>query len=172
MIKKWIICLSLIGSLFSCKLDDDKWNNKEILFPKEIKFSYAGNDTINFDFSKVKWKFFIYADTTDCMGCKLYLDRWSMLINEIRENKEMKDSVSFIFCLYPKDLEEVKFILNCDLPDYPVCIDINNNVGKLNHFSSDKYFLLNKENKVVLSGNPISSSDISDLYFQKIKNIK
>ncbi len=103
------------------------------------------------------------------MGCKLYLDRWNMLITEIRDNKELKDSISFVFCLFPKDLEDIIFILDCDLPDYPVYIDTNNKIGELNKFTSDMYFLLDKENKVVLSGSPISSTDIFDLYFQKME---
>lgn len=171
-INKRIVFFPLLGLLFSCSLNNKRWENKEILFPKDIVFTYAGKDSTEFDFNKTKWKFFIYADTTNCMGCKLYLDRWNMLIAETKENKELKDSVSFIFCLFPKDLEEIKFILDCDLPDYPVCIDTNNKIGKLNKFSSDMYFLLDKENKVVLSGNPISSTDISDLYFQKLKGVK
>lgn len=172
MIKKGIVFFVLSGLLFSCGLNSNRWHNKEILFPKDIIFSCAESDTINFDFKKTKWKFFIYADTTDCMGCKLYLDRWSELIANVNNNKMLRDSVSFIFCLYPKDLEETKFILDCDLPNYPVFIDINNEIGKLNNFSSDMYFLLDKDNKVVLSGNPISAQEISDMYFQKIKNLQ
>ena len=60
------------------------------------------------------------------MGCKLYLDRWSDLIAKIKADESLSKSVSFAFFLFPNDVEEMKFMLDCDLPDYPVCIDADN----------------------------------------------
>lgn len=40
--------------------------------------------------------------------------------------------------------------------DYPVCIDMDNRMGELNGFTADTYLLLDPENRVVLTGNPIA----------------
>ena len=80
----------------------------------------------------------------------------------------MERSVSFAFFLFPTDVEEMKFMLDCDLPDYPVCIDADNRIGRLNEFSSDKYFLLDEHNRVVLVGNPVSSPQMEKSYWDEI----
>ena len=77
---RWLLWILPLAFFVSCKSNEGQWENKQISFPENIVFTKAGKDTIYFDFDKSKWKFFIYADTTDCMGCKLYLDRWSDLI--------------------------------------------------------------------------------------------
>ena len=92
----------------SCKSNEGQWENKQISFPENIVFTKAGKDTIYFDFDKSKWKFFIYADTTDCMGCKLYLDRWSDLIAKIKADESLSKSVSFAFFLFPNDVKGTK----------------------------------------------------------------
>lgn len=81
----------------------------------------------------------------------------------------LRDSVSFVFFLFPDDLEEMKFMLECDLPDYPVCIDTDNRIGILNNLSSDTYLLLDEKNRVVLTGNPVSGSQIKKSYMDRIK---
>lgn len=164
---KWI--LLLLPVLASCKSSDKRqWENKRISFPENLVFTKAGTDTIPFDFSKSKWKFFIYADTTDCMGCKLYLDRWNTLIAKVKADESLNNLVSFTFFLFPNNVDEMKFIIDCDLPDYPVCIDTDNRIGRLNDFSTDEYFLLDEHNQIVLVGNPVSDPQIEKSYWNKI----
>ncbi len=56
----------------------------------------------------------------------------------------------------------------------PVCIDTEDRFNKLNNFPSDmmfQTFLLNKDNKVVVIGNPIHNLKVRNLYLQKIAGI-
>ena len=165
---KWLLWILPLVFFVSCKSDEDQWKNKQISYPENIVFTQAGKDTISFDFDNSKWTFFIYADTTDCMGCKLYLDRWSDLIAKVKADESLSESVSFVFFLFPNDVEEMKFMLDCDLPDYPVCIDVDNRIGRLNGFFSDKYFLLDEHNRVVLVGNPVSNPLLEKSYWDRI----
>ena len=72
----YILVLSL---LVACKQQKkknvdaiaDRWYEKEILFPEKSVFTRLLTDTTIFDYSKFNMKILIYADTTDCMGCKL-----------------------------------------------------------------------------------------------------
>ena len=105
--------------------------------------------------------------TADCMGCKLYLDRWKMWMEGA--DAPDKDKAMFLFFLYPDDREELQFLLEGDEFEYPVCIDMDNRMGELNGFTADTYLLLDAENHVVLTGNPIADERIKRLYLERIE---
>ncbi|MDR2968690.1 MAG: DUF1573 domain-containing protein, partial [Tannerellaceae bacterium] len=55
--------------------------------------------------------------------------------------------------------------------DFPVCIDLKDELNKLNLFPSDmtfQTFLLDKDNKVAVIGNPVHSLSVKDLYLKQI----
>ena len=55
----------------------------------------------------------------------------------------------------------------------PVCIDSNDELNKLNNFSSDplfQTFLLDKNNRVKVIGNPIHNLKVRDIYINAITN--
>ncbi len=67
--------------------------------------------------------------------------------------------VSFLFYLQPKQsgIRELGYLLRRDRINFPVCIDLNNEIDKINKFSKNpmfRCFLLNKDNKVITIGNP------------------
>ena len=56
--------------------------------------------------------------------------------------------------------------------NHPVCIDEDDAFNRLNHFPSDmsfQTFLLDKDNKVVVIGNPIHNLKLGELYMQIIQ---
>jgi hypothetical protein len=58
---------------------------------------------------------------------------------------------------------------------YPLFLDMNNNIDKLNHFpqqQSYQCFLLDKNNKVLMIGNPALNPKIWDLYKEHISGNK
>ena len=82
--------------------------------------------------------------------------------------------IPFLFFFQPKDNQELRRILKIDNFSLPVCIDTKDRFNKLNHFPSDmmfQTFLLDKDNKVVVIGNPIHNLKVRDLYLQKIAGI-
>ena len=153
------ICLILVLTA-ACRQSDE--TGKEIVFPDK-----AAKDTVPFETNRPVWKIVVYADTADCMGCKLYLDRWKMWMEGA--DAPDKDKAMFLFFLYPDDREELQFLLEGDEFEYPVCIDMDNRMGELNGFTADTYLLLDPENRVVLTGNPIADERTKRLYLERIE---
>lgn len=61
--------------------------------------------------------------------------------------------------------------LRRDAFDRPICIDIDDQLNKLNKFPADmtfQTFLLDKDNKVAVLGNPVHNTAVKDLYLKQI----
>lgn len=79
----------------------------------------------------------------------------------------MPDSINFIFCFQSKSEKELLNILKRDNFNNSVFIDKESKLDSIYHFSRDlnyQCFLLNKENEIVLVGNPALNPQIWDLY--------
>lgn len=171
----FILVICLIGCKQSNKKNNDiapnKWQGKEIIFPKEPIFTCLLTDTIIWDLTQKRRKILTYADTSDCMGCKLQLNKWKEFMTEVN-SVISTDSILFLFFWYPKDMEEIEYLIQSENFSYPVCIDSYDQLNSLNHFSSDVSFLLDENNKVVATGNPVLNVDIKNLYLEKITGRK
>ena len=110
-------------------------------------------------------KIVMYADSTGCTGCKLQLDMWKFYIDDVQ--KVSNGRVSFLFYLQPRSIKELKYLLESEEFDYPVCIEF----AKLNNLNGDYVCLLDKDNRIVLEGHPLQSARIKKKYFDKYLNI-
>lgn len=177
-LRKLIILPLLLFFFFACKERErglshsilNKWNGKEVIFPKKAIFTRLIADTADFCFSKHKMKILVYADTTDCMGCKLQLDKWKDFMMSLKSIS--KDTIPFLFFFYPKDRGEMEYLIQSENFDYPVCIDSDDQLNKLNQFSSDVTFLLDESNRVIAAGNPALDPDAKNLYMEMITGKK
>lgn len=175
---KQIIFSLLFFFIISCKEREkevrnstiDKWSRKEIVFPKNSIFTRLMTDTTSFLFSQHKMKILIYADTTDCMGCKLQLNKWKEFMASVRSIS--KDTIPFLFFFYPKDKGEMEYLIQSENFDYPVCIDSDDQLNKLNQFSSDVTLLLDESNRVIAAGNPALDPDAKNVYMEMITGTK
>ena len=80
--------------------------------------------------------------------------------------------VSVLLFLHSKSEIELLYALKKNGFDYPVCIDENDKLNRLNHFPSDmafQTFLLDKDNKVLAMGTPILNPKIKELYLKIIR---
>jgi hypothetical protein len=178
---KVFIVIILIQFLVSCdnynkkrshKNNASEWIGKTIQFPEKMNFSIYGRDTTFLRFYNSSYKILFFADSTGCTGCKLHLSEWKRLITEVETS--MADKVSFVFCLQPKSSADIVYFLRRERFKYPVMIDKENYMNSLNHFPEqleNQCFLLDKNNKVVLIGNPVYKSAIWELY-KKVINEK
>ena len=120
-------------------------NGKTSKFPF-LKILYLqkpeGYDLFDFDKSKMSSLFMQIQQTAWGINC-IWTDEGDLIAKIKRTIHQANQFHCFRF-LVPNDVEEMKFMLDCDLPDYPVCIDADNRIGRLNEFSSDKYFLLDE----------------------------
>lgn len=173
----YILFLSL--SLFSCNNYSKKqdmieivkdWSGKEIKFPSSFDIStYLKSDNNDLP----DYKILVYIDSVGCSSCKLQLPEWKKFITQLDSITD-KD-IQFIFILHPKEIREVKIQAKLNKFNYPLYFDKNNDFDKLNKFPTDislQTFLLDKNNKVILLGNPIQNPKMKELYINKILNKK
>jgi len=100
-----------------------------------------------------------------CIDCRLKLYHWKRLIKE--SNRLFHERVGFLIYFQPKSLKEIEYILARDGFDYPVFIDMEGKINNLNHFPKEtqyQCFLLDKDNKVLIVGNPEMNPRIWELY--------
>lgn len=173
----YLIILIIIASLSCSKQKSDtellqivkEWYGKEIKFPDRPVFTLYGKDTVDYSIPESTYKVLVYVDSTGCVDCKLQLQKWQELIEYT--NSISNGEIPFLFFFYPKDYKELCQIFKRDLFDMPVCIDFKGELNKLNNFPLLPQFhtlLLDKDNKVVVIGNPVHSTDIRSLYIKKI----
>ncbi|MDE5761855.1 MAG: DUF1573 domain-containing protein [Bacteroides sp.] len=145
------------------------WNGKEVLFPEDLTFTMKGKDTVDFSLSG-KYKILTYVDSIGCISCKLQLGKWKTLMKEM--DVAGKNSVKFLFFFSPEKRRDFLGTLKSEDFDYPVCLDDENRLNKLNHFPSEmafQTFLLDKDNKVLAIGNPIHNPKVKELYLKIIR---
>lgn len=146
-----------------------KWKEKEIYFPNEMVFTKFGKDTVEYEYQK-RHKILVYIDSKGCTPCKLKLSSWETLKKEwgyVSQNK-----IAFIFYFADKNPKEIETILRAENFDFPVVVDEKNQLNQLNKFSTNEnfhYFLLDKQNRIKIIGNPIYNTKIKELYFSEIQ---
>jgi NAD(P)H-flavin reductase len=99
----------------------------------------------------------------------LQLSKWKELIAHTDSITDGR--VPFLFFVHPKDKREMYYLLEMDRFGRPVCIDTEDELNFLNRFPSDmtfQTFLLDKENKVSVIGNPIYNTSVKELYLKQI----
>lgn len=171
------ILLILLASLSCGKQKSDsellpivkEWYGKEIKFPDRPVFTLYGKDTVDYSIPQSPYKVLVYVDSAGCIDCTLQLQKWQELIQYTHSISN--GEIPFLFFFYPKDYNELCQIFKRDLFDTPVCIDFKGELNKLNNFPSLPQFhtlLLDKDNKVVVIGNPVHSMDIRSLYIKQL----
>ena len=177
-------CIIVAFALFSCKKDKTKddiiqvvaeWTGKKIVFPEGIPCQLPGKDTFCIDPSNQNYKIMLYVDSTGCNSCRLRLAEWKQLISEV--DALFPGKTDFLIFYQPKqrDVKELVFHLEHYDFQYPVYLDIENKMDKTNRFPSDpsfQCFLLDKDNKVVLIGNPATNPQIWELFKEQISGEK
>lgn len=172
---------------FVCSCKDNKkrkeiekivteWTGKEVLFPENVPCYLSGNDTLseicNEHFQK-EFKILLYVDSAGCSSCRLNLPNWQQLIEEA--DSLFHGKVGFLLFFQPKSAREMTYLFTRDKFDYPVFMDLKGTMNRLNSFPQAmayQCFLLDKDNRVVMIGNPIANPKIWNLYKEQITGKK
>jgi len=136
---------------------------KKVMIPRDIPFTVMGKDTSCPDLFNKTYKILLYVDSEGCTSCKLRLSDWKKMIFET--DNLIPDQVSFLF-IFKKGIDIIP-LLKQNQFSYPVIIDKNGIINKLNSFPTKEIyqcFLLNNKNEVLLIGNPLSTPKIRQLY--------
>jgi hypothetical protein len=177
---KFYVSFFLILTVFSCK--DKKqtealrivseWTGKEILIPDDVQCIVRSRDTTSNvcrTLMDAEYKVLLYVDSIGCSSCRLKLSLWQTLISEA--DSLFQGKLSFLFFFQPKSRKEFNFLFLRERFSHPVFLDMNNSINRLNHFPQKteyQCFLLDKNNKVQMIGNPSLSPQIWKLYKQVI----
>ena len=179
--KKLLYISLLLSLLTACKENNkekfallvQEWQGKEIVFPQDMAFTRFVTEPVDYRIPDAEYKVLVYVDSVGCTSCKLQLPKWQELIAHV--DSATNGNVPFIFVFQSKDDRELRYILKCDNFDRPVCIDRNNRFDELNQFPQDitfQTFLLDKDNKVKVIGNPVHNLAVRDLYLKQITGMQ
>jgi hypothetical protein len=126
--------LLIVIAMSSCKDENTsikdilkEWTGKTVYFPN-IDPVYVNKSDMNHT-NRNSYKILNYVDSTGCTGCKLGMDKWKLYIEEIGS------TVDFLFYFHPKNEKELMTLLKREhFVSYPVYIDRNGELNKLNRF--------------------------------------
>ena len=147
----------------------NEWIGKEILIPDNIVFKSFDKDTVFNSVFEKEYKILLYIDSVGCVSCNTKLHLWKKIIEEF--NATSPDKVGFIFVFEFKKIRDAIYLLRDEDFKYPVIIDMDSKFNKLNKFpvqNEFQCFLLDKDNKALLIGNPATNAEILNLYKQQI----
>ena len=140
----------------------------------KMRCMWNGKDTVvSEERYDTDFKLVVYSDTAACSSCGLktmYL--WDDLIHAL-ESYGKSVSLCFIFMPLQKDLEEFYFTMRTMAPLLPVHVDTAGIFIRENpHIPREAVyhtFLLDKDNRVVLVGNPSRSEKIKEMFWQIVE---
>ena len=140
-----------------------EWIGKEIKFPQELYCTSMGLDTTCVDLYSDNYKILLYVDSTGCTSCRLNLPAWKKIINE--SDTVFSNPPEFIFFFHPKQKDERDLfqIFKSNGFKHTVFIDKENEIDKLNKLPSRpefQCFLLDKDNKIIMVGDPSTNKGI------------
>ena len=146
-----------------------EWQGKQILFPENMVFTRFASDTTNFVIPTSDYKVLVFVDSIGCTSCKLQLSRWKEFIRYT--DSISQKNIPFLFFFQFDDQWEIHSLLKRENFDKPICLDRSDSLNQLNHFPKDirfQVFLLDKNNKVVVIGNPVHNPNVKELYLEEI----
>jgi len=176
-IKNFVIIIFLF-SILSCKYYNAKKNidslkNTEIQLPEKVIFIYDNKiytyDTFNLINSKYKILTYISGG---CHACYININRWKSLIDSLKLY-----GIPVLFYISVDDINYFKKILYPEIKfKYPFIVDTLNLFymkNKLYNYDNFHFytFMVDKNNKIILIGNPAMSVRVKNLYFKTIKKI-
>lgn len=172
-----LLFLGILLCLLACQQDKKnlsklvyEWHGRSVKLPANSVFTIHGKDTVNFTL-EADYKVLVYIDSTGCTSCKLRLQDWNFIIEEF--DSISHGSTKFLFYISPKNISELQYLTKQENFNYPICIDLENQIYQLNKFPDDErfsVFLLDRDNKVITIGKPFQNSSIYTLYTNAISS--
>ena len=162
-----VLCFYACTNNYAIEMEYSKWMNKQVQIPSNAKYCNYMSDTLMIT-KESKLNIYLYVDSSQCVGCNLKLKDWQDFADEIK-----LDSIKlniFVF-VHPQKYSDALTFIRRDYYQYPVCIDMEDEFNRLNHFPKNEHFrcfLLDSENRVVLIGNPVQNPKIRELYIKTI----
>lgn len=175
----FIICGLFMLLFSSCRDQDKKAISEKLdaLYGKEIKFVHQDLYTIDRRDTIIHWtdttdfKIVIFADSLGCQPCNLRLGELGL---KVRELKYINEKARFVVIVQNSDYREFEHNVEHDMPGFPFIYDTEGLFLKANELPLDNRFhafLLDKDNKIVLVGNPVGNDKLWELYKRQIREL-
>lgn len=173
----FLICVAYIFSIGCTSKNNvadiiQQMKSAPIIFPDNVLTMYNGRDTNMREYKNTRLKLVLYIDSTTCNTCfidKLYL--WKDLF-DFRNQFNEELSLYFLLESSSSTLAQISFSLRKQELNYPIRIDTLFQFSKLNtHIpTSPVYhtFLLDKDNKVLMVGNPMTNKKMEKLFMEVV----
>lgn len=159
----------VMTSFFSCKNNQiEQLFFKEVCFPDTLHYITNNPDVIA--------KMVVYFDSTVCASCQLSrLWEWDET-SIITKATKYKFQTIFIFSPAEANLAAVQRATQAiNSKEKNILIDENQDFVRLNPFLPEESvfhtFLLNKNNEIVLIGNPVNNSELWGLYKKIVREL-
>ncbi len=142
-------------------------NSKVIFEPQKMVTQIHGKDTV-YNYRNDKLKLIVFFDKETCTSCVIDgLYDWNDFIADFKKNERYL-KVFFIFAPPPNEMRNISISFKNSIIDYPIFIDTAGIFKKRNlHLPKEKVlhtFLLNKNNEVILIGNPLYNKKINQMF--------
>lgn len=143
-----------------------------IVFPLDSMDVWTPHERITIDTNKAKYKMVVYVDTTNCSSCALkHMFVWNDFLKYSDEHDDILDFV-FIIEARPGEGKSLKDIMYMTMLKHPIYIDNNRMFIRKNpSIPRETMFhtmLLDKNNNVILVGNPCKNEKIEKKLMQII----
>lgn len=176
-----ILLIGVFFALMSCSEKESfkkgiiQLQSHPITLPLDkMRCMWNGKDTLSLH-GKINpnFKLVVFLDTVACSSCEL---KAMYMWNEMLDKTKMyapELSVYFIFLPLNKDLDSFYFTMRTMSPSLPIYVDTAGVFIRENpHIPRESVyhtFLLDKDNRVVLVGNPSRSEKIAEMFWQIVE---
>lgn len=182
MKSKAIIFALVLLSLYSCKDKNIENNIKQLMScPIELTSNLQcianiyDTATITSNTDEAYARMIIYFDSTGCGSCKISrLYEWERFV---KLSKQSNDNFKLFFIFSPskQNKDELLLSLRGNNLKHPMILDEDNVFAAKNkHIPQDERlhtFLIDKNNNVVVVGNPINNETLYKLYIKAIQEL-
>ena len=156
------------------KHDIELLKNEPIRIPYKNLLIYQGHQQIPIKKLEKPYRLIVYIDSVQCSSCSLQeMYHWEPFIDSISKYNNKVD-ICFIFSPPKKKLEMIKKKILRENFKYPIYVDTCGSFLNANkHIPNNSLlhtFMIDKNDSVVLIGNPHTNPKIRDLLFSIINS--
>jgi len=153
----------------------DDFMGQQIIVSSEWHTIWKGEETFLYRFTEVPIKLVVWFDSLSCASCQIVrMYEWDDIVAHASSFEKLFN-VIFLFTPNQEELSEVSMMLKRVSFGYPVFIDQDATFVKQNpNLPQNRklhIFLLDKNNKVVMVGNPLHNPKLWELYKKTIQNM-
>ncbi len=141
--------------------------HKKLIIPDTLDIRIWGEKCEENIFSK-PYKIATYLNG-DCSSCVEGLLAWNSFIES---NKEVLDKFSILFYVHSRNYPQLEYLTEQIGFKQPLIYDIQNYYYNLNNLPENYHFqtfLIDRNNKVLVVGNPSHNQKIAKIYIETIK---